>query len=120
MSYSKYMRDYKADIENDHLLVVFYRLYRDGRDIMCDSLKPQWEPEDHFIIHLEKRIITRTTEIRKDKVLGKVRIETEEVETLEKLEIRTDSKQAANYIWYLAKHGARFDDLKAMHQAKKF
>lgn len=120
MSYSRYMRDYNADIENDHLRVVFHRLYHDGRDMMSDSLKPQWEPDDKFIIRLEKRITTRTTEIREDKVLGRVRIESENIETLETLEIHSDSKQAANYIWYLANHGARFDDLKAMHEAKKF
>jgi hypothetical protein len=114
------MIDYKAGIENDHLQVIFHRLYRDGRDIMCDSLKPQWEPEDKFIITLKKRVATRTTEIQKHPVLGIVRIESENIEILDEMVIRTDSKQAANYIWYLAKHGARFDDIKAMHKAKKF
>lgn len=120
MSYSRYMIDYKAGIENDHLRVVFHRLYHDGRDIMSDSLKPQWEPDDKFIIRLEKRITCRTTEIKQHPVLGRLRIESKDVETVETLEIHADSKQVANYIWYLAKHGARFDDIKAMHKAKKF
>lgn len=119
MSNSKYMIDYNAWIENDHLQVVFHRLYRDGRDIMSDSLKPQWEPEDKFIVTLKKRVTTRTTEIREGKC-GKIRIESEDIETLETLTIHTNSKQAANYIWYLAKHGARFEDLKAMREAKRF
>ena len=120
MSYSRYMTVYNAGIENDHLQVVFQRLYHDGRDIMSDSLKPQWEPDDKFIIRLAKRITTRTTEYHNDELLGKYKTEKTEIETVTTLEIRTDSKQAANYIWYLAMHGARIDDIKAMHEAKKF
>lgn len=120
MSYTRYMIDYKAGIENDHLRVVFWRLYHDGRDIMCDSLKPQWEPEDKFIIRLEKRVTTKITEFHNSKLLGRYKTEKTDIETVDTLEFRTDSKQAANYIWYLAKNGARFEMLKAMHEAKKF
>ena len=120
MSYSRYMIQYDAGIKNDHLRVVFQRLYHDVRDIMSDSLKPQWEADDKFIITMEKLVTSRTTEINNHPVLGRVRIESENVEIVETLTIRADSKQSANHIWFLAKHGADFDLIKAMHEAKKF
>lgn len=117
---SKYFNEYHAHVKNDHLEVQFYRLYRDGRDIMCDSLQPQWEPEDDYDIELKKLLKTSTTELKDDGYGHVVRCEYEKVETLKTLRIKTDSKQVANYIWALAKRGARFDDIKALHEAKIF
>ena len=51
---SKYMTVSKATIQRDDLLIVFQRLYVDGRDQMCDSVAPQWEPADKFIVTMEK------------------------------------------------------------------
>ena len=120
MSSSRYFIEYDAIVWNDHLEVQFQRLYRDVRDVMCDSLKPQWEPEDKFWVHLAKTLRTTTTDIKEDEILGKVKIERNDFATLDTLEFQIDSKQAANYIWWLAKHGATFDQIKAMHEAKKF
>jgi hypothetical protein len=70
---------------------------------------------DKFIINLTKKKTTHHHE-RRDNCIMKW----SEVEELDKYEIRTDSKQAANYIWYLAKNGTTFDRIVLMDKAKKF
>lgn len=115
MAADTYFPQYHAYIETDDIDVTFYRLCTDARDVMSDSLKPSWEPLDKFIINLRKLKTTRQVK----KSMGAL-IKTTDVEVVDRYEIRTDSKQAANYIWYLAKNGTRFDDIVAMDKAKKF
>ena len=115
----KYFRQYKAEIRTDALNVLFDRLYTDARDQMCDSLKPQWEALDAFIITVRK---LKTMHHHEWKVISGLRCEVawDDVEQLDELMIRTNSKQVANYIWYLAKHGTDFDTINSMNKAHQF
>lgn len=112
-----YFRQYHAEVRTDTLHVIFYRLYTDSRDIMCDSLKPQWEPLDKFIITIRE---LATTHFSEPLPSGKGVATWDDVQQTDELEFRTSSKQVANYIWYLAKHGADFDTIKEMHETQKF
>ena len=47
-----YFPNNKATVNRDGLTVIFYRLHRDTRDIMCDSPKPEWTAVDDFMIEL--------------------------------------------------------------------
>ncbi len=123
MSFREYHIVYSAGIQTDHLIVQFQRLYRDGRDIMCDSMKPQWEPEDDFIIELRKVRTERTSEMHRENFMGLpsvLKVNRCKVKTLDTLTINTKSKREANYIWWLAKNGAGFDMIKEMHNVHKF
>lgn len=112
-----YFPQYHAAVRTDTLHVDFHRLFTDSRDIMCDSLKPQWEALDKFIICLRQMVTTHFSEPIPG---GKGTMTWSDVAQVDELEIRTSSKQVANYIWYLAKHGADFDTIKAMHETQKF
>ena len=117
--YSKYLPAYKANVDTDILRVRFYRLHEDTRDIMCDSLAPQWGACDDFIINIYELHTEHHHEERNGR-FGKTIIDYDEETILREMEIRTTSKQAANYIWYLAKNGSTFADIKAMHEAEQF
>lgn len=112
---------YRAGIHTDNLRVEFQRLYRDGRDIMCDSLEPQWEPEDSFIITLVKTKTTRTREVHEDENGGApIIVERCNTKVLDKMTIYIHNKQIANYIWWLSKNKDNFDLIKEMYNAHKF
>ena len=115
MAADTYRVQYNATINTDDICVIFHRLFTDVRDVMSDCLKPDWMPLDKFIITLTKQ---KTTYHRERLTCGTM--EWTSVEVLDKYEIRTDSKQAANYIWYLAKNGIAFDTIVAMDKANKF
>lgn len=111
-----YFPQYHAFIDTDTLRVRFHRLFTDARDAMCDSPKPQWEALDEFVIDLCDVRTTHFSETLED---GSV-MTWSDVTQVDGFTIRTNSKQVANYIWYLAKHGTDFETLKAMHHSKKF
>lgn len=111
-----YFPQYHAFIDTDTLRVRFHRLFTDARDAMCDSPKPQWEALDQFLIVVCEVVTTRFRDTLED---GSV-LTRNDVTQVDELTIETNSKQVANYIWYLAKHGTDFDTIKAMHHSKKF
>ena len=116
----KYMNCYNADVKRDDLRIYFQRLFRDARDVMSDCVKPQWEAEDEFIITIYKM---ETTYINETKTIGDatIRREGKDSKELDRLEIKVESKEAANYIWYLGKKtNTTFEQIKAMVEAKKF
>ena len=115
-----YKAVYEADVVRDDLEVHFHRLYTDARDEMSDSIKPSWSPVDDFIITITK-METKVTERPLDHPLGQVVIRETSREVLDRFEVRTRSKKAANYIWFLAKKaGAAYETLKQMEQAHQF
>lgn len=111
----EYRIQYHANVHNDHLDVVFYRLYRDVTDIMSDALNRDWQPEDDFHIHMTEKRTTYSEEVRDDDVLGRVVIRGQETQVLETVELRTKDKKVANAIWYLAATGASYQELKSMY-----
>lgn len=115
MAADTYQPQYHAFVNTDDIYVTFHRLFTDVRDVMSDSWQPDWMALDKFIINLTKKKTTHHTDRRAD-----CTVKWDDVEELDKYEIRTDSKQAANYIWYLAKNGTSFDSIVAMDKAKKF
>lgn len=58
---SKYFSQYKADIFTKNIRVYFKRLFKDMTDVMSDSPQKDWEPQDDFIITVEKIETTETT-----------------------------------------------------------
>lgn len=119
----RYIPCYNAHVENDDLKVYFYRLYRDVTDPMSDALNKSWEAQGDFIINVKKLRTTRKVE-RKHQLPPfehlTMAIETTDVKVLDEMEIRIHGKDAANHIWWLAKHGVCFDTLKQMHEANVF
>lgn len=112
----KWMRNHKADIKREDLQMFFQRLYRDGRDIMSDCLKPQWEPMDDFIITV---ISTKSWEEITQH--GNMTVTCRHVEELARTEIRTQDKRAANWLWYLgAKTPTTYEQILAMQHSNKF
>ena len=115
MAADTYLPQYHAFIDTDNIYVTFRRLFTDVRDVMSDSLQPDWMALDKFIIKLTKKKTTHHHE-RRDNCI----VKWSDVEVLAEYEIRTDSKQAANYIWYLTKNGTTFDRIVLMDKSKKF
>ena len=112
MANSTYFPQYKAQIETEGLAVIFYRLYEDTRDPMCDSIRPDWSPVDDFRITIKKRVSKESSRY------GCAYIE--EATVADEFEVFTTDKQLANYIWWLAKHGTTYEQFKAMHEVKQF
>lgn len=115
-----YFRVYKADVnkvENGKgLEVYFHRRFTDGRDQMSNCLRPSWEPVDKFIIHIAGWTERQEVEEHQNKSFSYTVTKTIR-ENHDSFEVRTESKQMANWIWYLAaKQGLTFDQLKAMNE----
>lgn len=114
----KWMRNYKADVKREDLQMFFQRLYRDGRDIMSDCLKPQWEPMDDFVITV---VATKSWEEITQHDDIDIIVTCRHVEELARTEIRTKDKRVANWLWYLgAKTVTTYEQILAMQHSNKF
>ena len=112
---------YKAMVRRNDLTVIFYRLHRDTRDIMCDSPKPEWTAVDEFMIELRK--------LETFSYWDRPRFAPKDADPIlrtgnrcvDEYKIMTNSRKAANYVWYLAeKAGMTYDRLVEMDKADKF
>ena len=112
----KYFWINNAEVDNGTLTITFQRLYRDGRDIMSDCLKPSWEPVDDFIITVTCWQIK--VETRKYKDLMSIQSGRKK---LGEFEVRTNEKKTANWIWYLGeKKKLDFQTLARMNKEERF
>lgn len=111
----------KATVRKDDLTVIFYRLHRDTRDIMCDSPKPEWTAVDEFMIELRKLETYTYWDRPRFAPKDADPIQRTSTRCVDEYSIRTTSRKAANYIWYLAeKVGMTYDQLVEMDKADKF
>lgn len=111
---SCYRQVFHAQIENENLHIIFFRLYEDISDPMCDSLNGDWVPVDDF------RITIKKVEPQKSFKCGCGWVTEIISKPGNEFEVLTNDKKLANYIWYLGKHGTTFEQFKAMHEANKF
>ena len=117
----KFFPVYDAEVQREGLVVFFYRLYKDTRDIMCDSVKPEWTAVDEFLIDVQK--MDKTSFWRTPRFSGPNAkpIKVTKITKVDEFSIRTKSKKAANYVWYrAAKAGVTYETLKEMKNARKF
>ena len=111
----------KATVNRDGLTVIFYRLHRDTRDIMCDSPKPEWTAVDDFMIELRKMVPVTFWDRPRFVPKDAEPIQRTKIRKMDEYKIRTTSRKVANYIWYLAeKAGITYDQLVEMDKANKF
>ena len=109
---SKYFPEYKADIFTKNLRVYFSRLYIDMTDIMSDSPQKNWEPQDDFIITVEKiETIETTTPYEIDGVVCHSKSVQQRVVANSKFHV-TD-KFIANQIWKYSKKFDNYDKVVA-------
>ena len=111
----------KATVNRDGLTVIFYRLHRDTRDIMCDSPKPEWTAVDDFMIELRKMEPITFWDRPRFAPADAEPIQRTKIRKVDEYKIRTKSRKVANYVWFLAeKAGMTFDQLVEMDKADKF
>ena len=111
----------KATVRRNDLTVIFYRLHRDTRDIMCDSPKPEWTAVDEFMIELRKMATYTYWDRPRFAPKDADPIQRTSTRCVDEYRIRTTSRKAANYIWYLAeKKGVTFETFKEMDAANMF
>ena len=112
----KYFWIKNAKVDNGTLTISFKRLYRDGRDIMSDCLKPDWEPVDDFIITVTCWQVK--VETRKYKDLTRIQATKKKIG---EFEVLTRDKKIANLIWYLGeKKKLDFQTLARMNKEERF
>ena len=111
----------KATVRRNDLTVIFYRLHRDTRDIMCDSPKPEWTAVDEFMIELCKMEPITYWDRPRFAPKDAEPIQRTKIRKTDEYKIRTNSRKVANYIWYLAeKKGVTFETFKEMDAANVF
>ncbi len=109
MSTVKFMTVTRATVERDDLTVRFQRLYQDGRGVMSDCLKPQWEPIDEFIITAEAHRTWHETETLSNGAVMDIR----HTESSERIERRGVDRNTAILVWVLAaRKNASFDQIR--------
>lgn len=103
---------YSAFVRTDNLNLMFMRLYEDVTDPMSDDHRPTWKAQDNFIIQVRKLETEHIhTEEKISDVSTLVTVGKKNKE-LERFEVETKNKKAANYIWWIAKHGASYETIK--------
>lgn len=112
---------YDAQVNKKGLQVFFYRLHYDARDIMSDCLKPEWVAKDEFMIELRKLETYTYWDRPRFAPKDADPIQRTGTRCVDEYKIRTTSRKAANYVWYLAeKAGMTYDQLVEMDKANKF
>lgn len=96
----RWVRCYNAEIETDRLYMRFYRWQDEVTPIYSDSLNKSYKDTNQFEIHIEvisKKIV--------HEVYEDFEITRTDREVIKRYVGRTDSKDAANAIWKMAKQG---------------
>lgn len=112
---------YNAEVQREDLVVFFYRLHKDTRDIMSDCVKPEWTAVDEFIIKIQKMDKVSFWRTPKFSRPDAEPIKVTKIKKVDEFEICTKSKKVANYVWFLAaKAGVTYETLKEMKNTRKF
>ena len=109
---SKYFPQYKADIFTKNLRVYFKRLFKDMTDVMSDSPQKDWEPQDDFVITVEK-IKTTEEDVLYD--TGELQWSASRVhqKVVESSQFHITDKFLANQIWKYSKKFDNYDKVVA-------
>ena len=111
-SYCKYFPQYKADIFTKNIRVYFKRLFKGMTDIMSDSPQKDWEPQDDFIVTVEK-IETTEEDVLYDK--GGIQWSSHRVhqKIVDSSKFHITDKFLANQIWKYSKKFDNYDKVVA-------
>lgn len=96
-------------VSTNNLRICFKRLFKDSRDIMSDSIQPQWEAQDSFYVDVYEILTEVHTNVVQDS-FGSYIITSTQQKTGRELAFY-GNKKFADAISYVAKHHDNFESV---------